>query len=72
MLEAFFKPRSIAIIGASSNPAKLGYAVVRNLVEGGYAQHRPASIPSTWEGVKSWAARHTLRCWTCQARSTWP
>ena len=39
MLEAFFKPRSIAIIGASSNPAKLGYAVVRNLVEGGYAQH---------------------------------
>jgi acetate---CoA ligase (ADP-forming) len=38
MLEAFFQPRSIAVIGASSNPAKLGYAVVRNLVEGGYAQ----------------------------------
>jgi len=37
MLEAFFQPRSIAVIGASSNPAKLGYAVVRNLVEGGYA-----------------------------------
>jgi acetyltransferase len=38
MLEAFFQPRSIAVIGASSNPAKLGYAVVRNLVEGGYAK----------------------------------
>jgi acetate---CoA ligase (ADP-forming) len=38
MLEAFFQPRSIAVIGASSNPAKLGYAVVRNLVEGGYGQ----------------------------------
>jgi len=37
MLEAFFQPRSVAVIGASSNPAKLGYAVVRNLVEGGYA-----------------------------------
>jgi acetate---CoA ligase (ADP-forming) len=38
MIDAFFQPRSVAIIGASSNPAKLGYAVVRNLVEGGYAQ----------------------------------
>ncbi len=38
MLEAFFQPRSIAVIGASSNPAKLGYAVVRNLVEGGYGK----------------------------------
>jgi acetate---CoA ligase (ADP-forming) len=37
-LDAFFKPKSVAIIGASTNPAKLGYAVVKNLVEGGYAQ----------------------------------
>jgi acetyltransferase len=38
MLEAFFQPTSVAVIGASSNPAKLGYAVLKNLVEGGYAQ----------------------------------
>jgi acetyl coenzyme A synthetase (ADP forming)-like protein len=38
MLESFFQPKSVAVIGASSNPTKLGYAVVRNLVEGGYAQ----------------------------------
>ena len=38
MLEAFFRPHSVAVIGASSNPAKLGYAVVKNLVEGGYAK----------------------------------
>ena len=36
MLEPFFEPKSIAVIGASSNPEKLGHAVVRNLVEGGY------------------------------------
>jgi acetate---CoA ligase (ADP-forming) len=35
-LEAFFNPKGIAILGASSDPGKLGYAVARNLVEGGY------------------------------------
>lgn len=29
-------PRSIAVIGASTNQAKLGHAVLKNLVEGGY------------------------------------
>jgi len=38
MLEAFFEPASIAVIGASSTPAKLGHAVLKNLVEGGYVQ----------------------------------
>ncbi len=38
MLEAFFQPKSVAVIGASANPTKLGYAVVRNLIEGGYAR----------------------------------
>ncbi|MGE5123101.1 MAG: acetate--CoA ligase family protein [Acidobacteriaceae bacterium] len=37
MLETFFSPRSVAVIGASTNPEKLGYAVVKNLQEGGYA-----------------------------------
>lgn len=36
MLEAFFNPRSVAIIGASTSPKKLGYAVLENLVNGGY------------------------------------
>jgi len=38
MLEAFFEPKSVAVIGASSNPTKLGHAVLKNLIEGGYAQ----------------------------------
>jgi acetate---CoA ligase (ADP-forming) len=38
MLDAFFEPASVAVIGASADPAKLGYAVVKNLIDGGYAQ----------------------------------
>ena len=37
-LDIFFNPASVALIGASTNPDKLGYAVLRNLVESGYAQ----------------------------------
>lgn len=36
MLEAFFDPKSVAVVGASTSPGKLGYAVLENLVEGGY------------------------------------
>ena len=38
MLEAFFDPKSVAVIGASTSPEKLGYAVLENLVKGGYSQ----------------------------------
>jgi len=34
MLNTFFAPRSIAVVGASDTPGKLGHAVVRNLQEG--------------------------------------
>jgi acetyl coenzyme A synthetase (ADP forming)-like protein len=36
MLDAFFKPESVAVIGASRDPEKLGYAVVFNLKEAGF------------------------------------
>ena len=35
-LDLFFNPRGIAIIGASSDHSKLGYAVARNLIQSGY------------------------------------
>jgi acetate---CoA ligase (ADP-forming) len=38
MLKPFFEPRSVAVIGASTNPSKLGYAVLKNLVDGGYSE----------------------------------
>jgi acetate---CoA ligase (ADP-forming) len=36
MLEAFFKPNAVAIIGASTTPGKLGYAVLANVIESGF------------------------------------
>lgn len=41
MMDFFFQPSSIAVIGASSNPAKLGHAVLKNLIDCGYAQKAP-------------------------------
>ncbi len=35
-LERLFTPRGVAVIGASRNPAKLGYSVARNLIISGY------------------------------------
>ena len=37
-LTEFFNPSSVAVIGASINPEKLGYAVLENLVTGGFVQ----------------------------------
>ncbi len=37
MLDTFFNPGSVAVIGASANPEKLGHAVVKNLLVGGYS-----------------------------------
>jgi acetyl coenzyme A synthetase (ADP forming)-like protein len=36
---AFFEPRSVAIIGASSDPSKLSYAIVDNMTRYGYKGH---------------------------------
>lgn len=35
-LHKFFQPKSIAIIGASKNPAKVGNAIVKNILASGY------------------------------------
>lgn len=35
-LSALFNPRSVAVIGASRTPGKLGHTVLRNLVQGGF------------------------------------
>lgn len=36
MLDYFFKPESIALIGASTNPEKLGFKILKNIIDGGY------------------------------------
>ncbi len=35
-LEALFYPHSVAIVGASKNPGKLGYHVMKSLIRGGF------------------------------------
>ncbi|MCS7096149.1 MAG: acetate--CoA ligase family protein [Nitrososphaerota archaeon] len=35
-LNVFFNPKSIAVIGASREPGKVGYTMLRNLIEGGF------------------------------------
>ncbi|GAB4345066.1 MAG: acetate--CoA ligase [Desulfobulbaceae bacterium] len=36
MLEKLFTPRSVAVIGASRTPGKVGHDILKNLVEGGF------------------------------------
>ncbi len=36
MLEAFFTPRSVAVVGASAVPGKMGYILMDNIIRGGY------------------------------------
>jgi len=36
MLDMFFNPKAVAVIGASANPSKLGHGVLANLIESGY------------------------------------
>ncbi len=36
VLDNFFKPGSVAVIGASRNPAKVGHVILKNLIDGGF------------------------------------
>ncbi|MFH2111163.1 MAG: acetate--CoA ligase alpha subunit [Candidatus Bathyarchaeota archaeon] len=38
-LDAIFRPKSVAIIGASSTPGKVGYVLANNLLKSGYPGH---------------------------------
>ncbi len=35
-IEKMFSPKSVAVIGASKNPKKIGYELVSNILSGGY------------------------------------
>ncbi|MCB2182786.1 MAG: acetate--CoA ligase family protein [Desulfobulbaceae bacterium] len=36
MLETLFSPKSVAVIGASSSPSKVGHVILSNLIKGGF------------------------------------
>ena len=44
-LDPFFKPKSVAVIGATTKTHKLGYAVLDNLVNGGYLKDERKVFP---------------------------
>ena len=35
-LDGILKPKSVAVVGASATPGKIGYTVVNNLIKDGY------------------------------------
>ncbi|MCJ7771091.1 CoA-binding protein, partial [Candidatus Bathyarchaeota archaeon] len=39
MLDAFFKPSSVAVIGASRESGKVGHEILKNLLSSGYKGH---------------------------------
>lgn len=47
-LDAFFRPSSVAVVGASTDPAKVGYALLRNLLFGSI--HGPAQRQAGFSG----------------------
>jgi acetyl coenzyme A synthetase (ADP forming)-like protein len=38
-LKPIFEPKSVAVIGASREPTKIGHVIVKNFIEGGFAGH---------------------------------
>lgn len=54
-MKTLFKPGSVAVIGASENPGKLGFHVMKSLTEGGYAgKIIPVNPGSSWvQGLKA-------------------
>lgn len=57
-IKHLFEPRSVAIVGASKDPKKIGYKVVYNLVSSGYKGHIYPINPSGADvlGLKSYKA----------------
>lgn len=58
MLGEFFAPRSVAVVGASRDPNKVGHAVLANLLDGGFAGPVHPVNPSASEllGRKAFAS----------------
>jgi acetyl-CoA synthetase (ADP-forming) len=57
-LDTLFHPRSVAVVGASKNPAKLGFHVMKSLTEGGFEGDLYPINPGEEEllGVKAYSS----------------
>ena len=58
ILNAILKPKSVAIVGASAHPGKIGYTVVDNIIKSGYSGKIFPINPSSQEilGLKCFAS----------------
>ena len=64
MLDMFFNPQSVAIVGASENPRKLGYQVLSNLIESGFKGRIYPINPKAKEILG-------LKCYAYVSRDPW-
>ncbi len=57
-LDMLFAPKSVAVVGASANPAKLGYQVTQNIIDSGYKGALYPINPNTPEicGLKAYTS----------------
>lgn len=57
-LYRLFKPRSVAVIGASRNPAKVGHSVLKNIIESGFKGRVYPVNPTATEvlGLKAYSS----------------
>ena len=46
-LDTLFNPRSVAVIGASNDPSKVGYALMKNILDGGDREVYPVTLSET-------------------------
>jgi acyl-CoA synthetase (NDP forming) len=68
-LNALLRPQSIAVIGASNTPGKIGYLALKNLID---CQYPGKVYPiKTGKTAMCWACPAILPCWTSPARLTW-
>ncbi|MBN1444797.1 MAG: acetate--CoA ligase family protein [Candidatus Omnitrophica bacterium] len=51
MLKCFFTPASVALVGASRSPEKLGYKILKNLLDGGYKGNLYPVNPTADENI---------------------
>ncbi len=61
-LDKIFKPKSIAVVGASTKEKSVGHSIFKNLVDN---NSKAMYIPSTPKLVNYWATKHILPWLTC-------
>lgn len=67
-LDGVFKPRSVAVIGASRREGSIGHKIFINLLD---ALSEAKSFLLTPRLMALLGSRHMLRSWTYRSRSIW-